>query len=172
MLRDINESPLYRSLIEREQEKYSFYKLHELIHIVLILMNAYEFESYQALSRPTYGTAIIEAEKPTDKTKRLILDTRLMDFIDLQLEYNQNDMIQLFSFGPSESRFKLNLPENQDVNYIQDFADVLYEYRREHEIVDLPYDELDELLKKYLEISKEEIEIRKNRKSENKTIIK
>ena len=68
--------------------------------------------------------------------------------------------MQLFGFGPSDSRFKLNISKDDDLDYIQDFADVLYLYRSEHEIKKLTFDELDEMLKKYLEISKEEIELR------------
>ena len=61
MLRNINESPIYRNIIEKEQEKYSFYKIHDLIHIVLTLMNAYEFENYQSIGRTSYDYAIITA---------------------------------------------------------------------------------------------------------------
>ena len=154
------ESELSISIREKEQEKYSFYKLYEITHIVLTLMNAYEGEEYISKGKIEFGQADIEAKSPTEKTKRLKIDTSLINYIDLQLEYDLKEAIQLFGFGPSDSRFKLNISKDDDLDYIQDFADVLYLYRSEHEIKELTFDELDEMLKKYLEISKEEIELR------------
>lgn len=154
------ESELSISIKEKEQEKYSFYKLYEITHIVLTLMNAYEGEEYISRGKIELGQANIEAKLPTKQTKRLKIDTSLINYIDLQLEYDLKDAVQLFGFGPSNSRFKLNISKDDDLDYIQVFADVLYLYRSEHEIAKLPFDELDEMLKKYLEISKDEIELR------------
>ena len=140
------ESELSISIREKEQEKYSFYKLYEITHIVLTLMNAYEGEEYISKGKIEFGQADIEAKLPTEKTKRLKIDTSLINYIDLQLEYDLDDAVLLFGFGPSESRFKLNLPKEQDLDYIQDFADVLYAYRSEHELKELPHDELDNLI--------------------------
>ena len=154
------ESELSISIREKEQEKYSFYKLYEITHIVLTLMNAYEDEEYISKGKLEFGQADIEAKLPTKKTKQLKIDTSLINYIDLQLEYELKDAIQLFGFGPSDSRFKLNISKDDNLDYIQDFADVLYLYRSEHEIRNMSFDELDEILKKYLEISREEIELR------------
>ena len=63
--------------------------------------------------------------------------------------------------------FKICLGEDQDLEYIQDFADVLFEYRREHEITDLPFDELNDLIKRYIGIYQYEIETRKPMKKQN-----
>lgn len=162
------ESIIMSSIREKEHEKYSFYKKHELTHIILSLMDAFETEKYKSNGKLEYGNIEIEAEEATEYTKQFEVDTSLINYADLQLEYDLDDAVLLFGFGPSESRFKLNLPKEQDLDYIQDFADVLYAYRSEHELKELPHDELDNLLKVYLELSQEEIEVRKRTKFNQK----
>lgn len=172
MSKDMSESLIIQELKEKAHEKYSFYKLDDLIHIVSKLMNAYELENYGFVGRSNGYAVIGDNQKGPEQTKIVVLNTWLMNYIDLQLEYKSDEAIDLYGFGPRESRFKLNLPEDQSLDYIQDFADVLYAYREEHEIEELDFDELDDLIKKYLEISKEEIEARKNSKTTNKTMKK
>lgn len=167
MSKDINKSSIIGDIREKEQERYSFYKLEDLIYIVSKLMNAYEDGNYDFIGRKNGYAVVGKTGKDQEQTKRVIINTWLMNYIDLKLEYNQDDALELFGFGPSDSRFKLNLPEEQELDYIQDFADVLYEYRTNHEIKELPYEELADLIKRYLEISKDEIELRKDNKSKN-----
>ena len=155
------ESEISQSIKEKYQEKYSFYKLHDLVYMIIKLMNAYENKKYKSIGKVQYGHAIIVAEEPTLETKQLTIDTPLIKYNDLQQEYEFNEALTLFGFGPSDSRFKLNIPENQNLDYIQEFADVLYDYRDKHELVELTGKELDEFLSKYIEITKEERELRK-----------
>jgi hypothetical protein len=161
MQNDKKESRISQSIKEKYQERYSFYKLHDLVYIIVRLMNAYEDKKYKSIGKVEYGHAIIVAEEPTIETKQLTIDTPLMKYNDLQQEYEFNEALTLFGFGPSDSRFKLNIPEDQKLDYIQDFADVLYDYRDKYELVEFSGKELDEFLSKYLEITKEEIELRK-----------
>lgn len=42
------ESIIMSSIREKEHEKYSFYKKHELTHIILSLMDAFETEKYKS----------------------------------------------------------------------------------------------------------------------------
>ena len=161
------ESSVFQELQEKDEERYSLYELNDLVHIILTLMEAYEEEAYHSIERLPIGKAIIEAYQPTDKTKRIVIDKPLIDYIDLKLEHTPDEAMALFGFGPSNSRFKLELGEEQDLEYIQDFADVLFEYRREHEITDLPFDELNDLIKRYIGISQYEIDARKSKKKQN-----
>ena len=157
------ESELSRSIKEKYQEKYSFYKLEDLVYIVVRLMNEYESETYHTVGKAQYGNIIIEAENPTLETKQITIDTPLIKYNGLQQEYEFKEALILYGYGPSDSRFKLNLPENQDLDYIQYFAYLLYEYRDKYEIKEMSGKELDEFISKYLEISKEEIEKRKQK---------
>ena len=155
-------SGISESIKDKYHEKYSFYKLHDLVYVILKLMNSYEIEKYKAIGKVQYGHVIIAAEKPTLETKQLTVDTPLIKYCDLQQEYEFNEALTLFGFGPSDSRFKLNIPEKQGLDYIQDFADVLYDYRDKNEIKEFAGKDLEEFLLKYLELSKDEIELRKN----------
>lgn len=162
MTEEKRKSMMAESIIDKEHEKYSFYPLSDLTIIITTLMNAYETERYDAHINFGRGYPTIEANRKTSETKKVVIDTWLMDFGELQLEYNHAlEAMFLYGFGPSESRFKLKLPEDQDLDYIQVFADVLYEYRAKHEIEKMPYDELMDLLKKYVTLSEDEILERK-----------
>ena len=172
MSKDVKRSIIFEDIIEKEQEKYSFYKLDDIVKMVLTLMNAYEDEKYCSKGNLSYGHATIEAVEPTKETKKLVIDTWLLDYLGLQLDYEQKETLMLYGFGPSESRFKLKLDEKQDLDYIQVFADVLFDYRSKNEIEELSDRELESFLKKYLEISKEEIELRKSNKQNNKVMKK
>ncbi len=171
MSQNKKESELKKSLEEKEHEKYSFYKIYDLVFIVLKLMNAYESEKYDVDKKKSRGNVIIKAAKPTSETKQVTIDTSILNYRGLQLEHDFHDTLELYGFGPSQSRFKLDL-KDVNLDYIQDFADVLYEYRSENEITNLSQKELEELLNKYLEISQEEIECRKSTKTTPKQTTK
>lgn len=63
------ESIIMSSIREKEHEKYSFYKKHELTHIILSLMDAFETEKYKSTGNLEYGNIEIEAEEVTEYTK-------------------------------------------------------------------------------------------------------
>ena len=162
MTENTRKSILAESIKDKEHEKYSFYPLSDLTTIIVTLMNAYEVERYDSHPNHGKGYPTVEANRPTSETKKVVIDTWLMNYGELQLEYNSAlESMFLYGFGPSESRFKLNLPEGQDLDYIQVFADVLYEYRSQHEMKEMPYEELMDLLKKYITLSEDEILERK-----------
>lgn len=160
MSNKVKESEIKRSIEESEIEKYSFYKIYDLAFVILKLMNAFETEKYTAVQRKQMGNVLIRAEKPSANTKQVLVDSSLINFRGLQQDYDFNETLELYAFGPSKSRFQLNL-QDESLDYIQDFADVLYDYRSTHEIKELSQKELEEIINRYLAISKEEIEMRK-----------
>lgn len=74
MVIDINKSSMFQKIKEKEEEKYSFYKLYDLVHIILSLMDMFEEEKYHSVGKLGLGNAIIEAYQPMDKTKRIVID--------------------------------------------------------------------------------------------------
>lgn len=172
MEKEYRESDLMKSLKEAELEKYSFYKKYDLVYIVLKLMTAFEQQRYVPVSKLESDIIDIAAENPTTDTKKVKIDTSLLNYIDLKYDYDLDDFTSLYGFGPRESRFNLNLPKDESLDYIQDFADVLYEYRRKNSLINLSQKELEELVKRYISISKDEIAIRNGQPSKKKNIKK
>ena len=104
MVIDINKSSMFQEIKEKEEEKYSFYKLYDLVHIILSLMDIFEEEKYHSVGKLGLGNAIIEAYQPMDKTKRIVIDKWLIDYMDLKLDHTHDEDL-MYGFGPNDSRF-------------------------------------------------------------------
>lgn len=79
MVIDINKSSMFQEIKEKE-------------------------EKYHSVGKLGLGNVIIEAYQPTDKTKRIVIDKWLMDYMDLKLDHTHDEDL-MYGFGPNGSRF-------------------------------------------------------------------